>query len=260
VKASHVQLARRMHDSPVLQAGSLDSSTESGRYMTPTQPMNIHQPWMASARTSVVRKAIVEDLPGIVTIHQKAFSHFFLTRLGSVFLHRYYGLVLNYRTGIVLVSEGRGALNGFACGFVDPAEFYRLMWRNRREFILPALSTLLHHPFLAARVLQGIQRIQTSASRVPVRSCELSSIAVAPEAGGSRLGKTLVQAFLAQAWSMDAQFVYLTTDADGNALANALYRKSGFQQTRRFLQRKGRWMNEYVIDRMEASDSCEIRL
>jgi hypothetical protein len=26
------------------------------------------------------------------------------------------------------------------------------------------------------------------------------------------------------------------------------------------LQRKGRWMNEYVIDRMEASDSCEIRL
>ena len=40
-----------------------------------------------------------------------------------------------------------------------------------------------------------------------------------------------------------------TTDADGNEMANALYRKSGFQHTRRFLQRKGRWMNEYVIDR-----------
>jgi ribosomal protein S18 acetylase RimI-like enzyme len=88
-----------------------------------------------------------------------------------------------------------------------------------------------------------------------VRSCELSSIAVAPEAAGKRLGKTLVQAFLAQAWSLDAQYVYLTTDADGNEPANALYLKSGFQHTRRFLQRKGRWMNEYVIDRMKGSDS-----
>jgi len=215
---------------------------------------------MAGGRASVVRKALPEDLPGIVTIHQKAFSHFFLTRLGSLFLHRYYALVLNYRTGIVLVSEGRGVLDGFACGFVDPAEFYGLMWRRRRDFMLPALSAMWHQPFLATKVLQGIHRIQTSASRVPVRSCELSSIAVAPEAGGNSVGKKLVQAFLAQAWSLDAQCVYLTTDADGNELANALYLKSGFQQTRRFLQRKGRWMNEYVIDRMEASDSCGIRL
>jgi ribosomal protein S18 acetylase RimI-like enzyme len=143
---------------------------------------------------------------------------------------------------------------------VDPAEFYGLMWRRRRDFMLPALSALLHQPFLATKVLQGIHRIQTSASRVPVRSCELSSIAVAPEAGGNSLGKTLVQAFLAQAWSLNAQCVYLTTDAEGNDLANALYRKSGFQQTRRFLQRKGRWMNEYVIDRINASDSCGICL
>jgi ribosomal protein S18 acetylase RimI-like enzyme len=73
------------------------------------------------------------------------------------------------------------------------------------------------------------------------------------------LGKALVRAFLAQAWSMDAQCVYLTTDADGNGQANALYRKAGFQHTRRFLQRKGRWMNEYIIHRMEAGDTCEMR-
>jgi ribosomal protein S18 acetylase RimI-like enzyme len=58
---------------------------------------------------------------------------------------------------------------------------------------------------------------------------------------------------------MDAQCVYLTTDADGNEMANALYRKSGFQHTRRFLQRKGRWMNEYVIDRGEPKESCGAR-
>jgi ribosomal protein S18 acetylase RimI-like enzyme len=81
------------------------------------------------------------------------------------------------------------------------------------------------------------------------RSSELSSIAVAPEASGNGLGKTLVEAFLAKSWSMDAQCVYLTTDADGNDHANALYRETGFEHVRLFVQRKGRWMNEYVIHR-----------
>jgi ribosomal protein S18 acetylase RimI-like enzyme len=83
---------------------------------------------------------------------------------------------------------------------------------------------------------------------------------VAPEMSGNGLGKTLMQAFLAQARSMDAQCVYLTTDADGNDAANAFYREVGFQHTRRFLQRKGRWMNEYVINGTEAGNICDTHL
>ncbi len=203
---------------------------------------------------AAVRPATAQDLPGIVNIHRKAFSHFFLTRLGSGFLTRYYQLVLNYESGIVLVSDGRNGLDGFVCGFVDPAEFYRRMWRTKRAFVVPALSAMLRQPSLAAGVLYGVHRIQESASRAPARSCELSSIAVAPEAAGSRLGKALMRAFLTEAWSMDAQYIYLTTDADGNDSANAFYRKSGFEHTRRFLQRKDRWMNEYVIDRAAAEN------
>jgi ribosomal protein S18 acetylase RimI-like enzyme len=71
------------------------------------------------------------------------------------------------------------------------------------------------------------------------------------------LGKALMRAFLAQARSMEAQCVYLTTDAEGNDAANAFYRDVGFQQKRRFLQRKGRWMNEYVINGMEGGANCE---
>ena len=81
-----------------------------------------------------------------------------------------------------------------------------------------------------------------------------------PEAGGNGLGKALMGAFLAQARSMDAHCVYLTTDADGNDAANKFYRDAGFQHTRRFLQRKGRWMNEYVINGMEGGASCEKHL
>ena len=130
----------------------------------------------------MVRQATPNDLPGIVDIHQKAFSHFFLTQLGSDFLRNYYALVLDYRAGIMLVSEGPGALEGFACGFVDPAEFYRLMWRSRRTFVLPVLSALAPSP-IARR--QGPDPACTGFKpgvRVAGGSCELSSIAVAPEA------------------------------------------------------------------------------
>jgi ribosomal protein S18 acetylase RimI-like enzyme len=205
----------------------------------------------------VVRHANLDDLPGIVKIHQKAFSHFFLTRLGVDFLRNYYALVMRYRAGIILVGETPNGLQGFACGFVDPADFYRLMWRSRGMFVVPLLSALVRHPSLAARVLDGVHRIQTPESEWPARACELSSIAVAPEAGGNGLGKALIGAFVAEARSMDAHCVYLTTDADGNDAANAFYRDSGFQHTRRFLQRKGRWMNEYVVHRVNAENLCE---
>jgi glycosyltransferase involved in cell wall biosynthesis/ribosomal protein S18 acetylase RimI-like enzyme len=198
----------------------------------------------------VIRGATTQDLSSIVRIHQSAFRQFFVTQLGAWVLRLYYQLVVNYRAGIILVSEEAGALTGFVCGFLDPGDFYRLMWANRRSFALPALAALFRHPSLAGNVMRAIRRIHTSAVQgPPARSCELSSIAVAPEACGNGLGKTLLRAFLQRSWSMDAQSVFLTTDADGNDRANAMYREVGFECARRFMQRRGRWMNEYVLRR-----------
>ncbi len=209
--------------------------------------------------TSVVRTATASDLTGIVAIHQKAFDQFFLTKMGRTFLRRYYELVLHYHSGIVLVSERHGAINGFVCGFADPAEFYRSMWHNRLTLALPALAALLRHPSLGAHMIQAVRRIQTSATQGPRVSCELSSIAVMPDASGKGVGRTLLAAFLEQSWARDAQCVYLTTDADGNDAANALYRDIGFQHSRRFLQKKGRWMNEYVFHSALADEPVEAR-
>jgi glycosyltransferase involved in cell wall biosynthesis/ribosomal protein S18 acetylase RimI-like enzyme len=212
-----------------------------------------------TAGASVVRTATASDLAGIVAIHQRAFNQFFLTRLGRTFLRRYYELVLNYHSGIILVSERHGIINGFVCGFADPAEFYRSMWRNRLNLALPALTALFRHPSLGAHMIQAVRRIQTSATQGPRVWCELSSIAVMPEASGKGLGRTLLAAFLDQSWAKDAQCVYLTTDAEGNDAANALYRDVGFQHARRFLQTKGRWMNEYVFNRALADEPVEAR-
>jgi glycosyltransferase involved in cell wall biosynthesis/ribosomal protein S18 acetylase RimI-like enzyme len=214
-----------------------------------------------SARISpgafVVRAATPNDLAGIVSIHQRAFNQFFLTRMGAAFLRRYYGLVLSYHAGIMLVSESQGVLNGFVCGFADPAEFYREMWRNRLTFALPAIRGLLRHPSLSTHVVTAVRRIQSTATQGPPLACELSSIAVAPEASGKGLGKTLLRAFLDHSWARQAQRVYLTTDAEGNQAANDLYREIGFQQSRRFLQQRDRWMNEYVFHRAAGNQPVE---
>jgi ribosomal protein S18 acetylase RimI-like enzyme len=205
-----------------------------------------------------IRRATAGDVSGIVDIHREAFSHFFLTRLGGAFLRKYYGLVLDYQLGIILLAESDGELQGFACGFVAPSQFYRLMWRRSMRFVLPVLWALIRQPWLIPRVLFGVRRIQAPASEWPDASCELSSIAVAPRASGNGFGKSLIYAFLAEARSMEAQRVYLTTDAENNDAANGFYRDVGFRHTRRFLQQRGRWMNEYAIDGLEAGEPCEI--
>lgn len=203
---------------------------------------------------NVIRRAAAEDLPRIVEIHRKAFGNFFLTRLGCGFLHRYYQFVLEYPRGIVLVSEARDTLEGFACGFVDPAGFYDSMWHAKLTFAVPVISALFRHPCLIKKVFYGVRRIHGTAAAWPEGSCELSSIAVAPEKAGNGLGNALIESFLGEARSMHARCVFLTTDAEGNDAVNAFYRNVGFRHTRRFVHGEGRWMNEYVINPCRSID------
>ena len=241
--------------SPALMAENHNhgmAATELGAAKAPVVISHLAPEVLGHAHT--VRRATASDLNHIVAIHQKAFGKFFLTQLGSDFLQKYYSLVLNYHSGIMLVGEGRqSAVDGFACGFVDPPGFYQMMWSTSLKFMLPVLAGVVRQPSLITKVIYGARRIHSLATEWPERSCELSSIAVAPETSGNGLGKTLIMAFLKRAHLMDAHCVYLTTDADGNDAVNAFYRNAGFQHTRRFLQHEGRWMNEYVINGLEAT-------
>jgi ribosomal protein S18 acetylase RimI-like enzyme len=227
--------------------------------MTQSYVIRAHLSDAKETANSNIRRASKADLPEIVSIHERAFSQHFLSQMGSDFLIRYYQLVLTYHRGIALIGETGGLVNGFACGFVDPSAFYRLMRRCGHTFVVPAACALLRHPSLLTGMARGIRRIREAASHSPTQSCELSSIAVAPEVGRTGLGATLAQAFLAQAWSMNATIVRLYTDVNGNDVANAFYRKIGFREYRTFLQHKGRWMSEYVIARLGGADVSEPR-
>jgi ribosomal protein S18 acetylase RimI-like enzyme len=132
------------------------------------------------------------------------------------------------------------------------------MWRERFSFAFTALRALFRNPALGGHMIKADRRLQTSATQGPPSSCELSSIAVAPEASGRGLGKVLLRAFLERSWAKQARSVYLTTDAAGNDGANALYREIGFRRARCFQQQKGRWMNEYVFHHEPGSELVEV--
>src|SRR5215472_15931359 len=93
--------------------------------------MSVAIPVGDGEQTRSIRAAQASDLEEIVSVHQKAFRESFLTRLGPGFLRRYYSTVLKYRGGICIVKEGAGQLDGFVCGFTDPARFYVTMSRQR---------------------------------------------------------------------------------------------------------------------------------
>jgi lipopolysaccharide/colanic/teichoic acid biosynthesis glycosyltransferase/GNAT superfamily N-acetyltransferase len=196
----------------------------------------------------VTRPATKKDIPSIVAIHQSTFADFFLTRLGRGFLSHYYRLVLHYAAGILLVSERRDQIEAFACGFIHPEKFYRMMCRRAWIFAPAILSALVRQPSLLARVLGAILWMQKPTSRRVSPCCELSSIAVAPIAASKGVGKALIKIFLDRAWTMGARQVYLNTDAEDNGPVNAYYGKVGFQLRRQFQKQSGRWMNEYVMD------------
>jgi ribosomal protein S18 acetylase RimI-like enzyme len=196
-----------------------------------------------------IREATNGDLTQIAEIHGLAFPHSFLTRMGDVFLRRYYRSVLEYRGGILMVGGEPGMFQGFVAGFIHPEDFYKGLGRHSLRFALPTIYAMVRHPTLVGRVMYNARRIGTAGSRRPSMGCELASIGVRPATAGKGIGKGLVRAFIEQAWSRGAQYVYLTTDAERNQSANEFYHRLGFQLRHKFEQFRGRNMNEYIIYR-----------
>lgn len=198
------------------------------------------------------RHADAGDLPAIARVHGAAFPGFFLTLLGPAFLRAYYAAVLDFDGGCLLVAEQNGRILGLVAGFVDPKRFYRKMARRKAKFFLPALGGAIRHPSILLRLAQrvwsviGGRRGEEASDHGPA-SCELSSIAVHPEAGHHGVGKMLVSAFLEVARQRGAIHVYLTTDAQENDAINAFYRRAGFNLARCLDAAGGRPMNEYVF-------------
>ncbi len=192
------------------------------------------------------RQAEKSDIPAIVQIHQSAFPGFFMTLLGPRFLGSYYRLVLNYADRIFWVKEGNDGLDGFVSGFLDPARFYKEMRKQRWRLMGPILLRICSHPWLIPRLFASYAEARRSSQEYEPAICELSSIAVSPTRNGQGIGKGLVKAFI-EAVCGKAQFIVLTTDAEGNEAVNGFYRSLGFTLVGSYERSKGRRMNRYRL-------------
>jgi ribosomal protein S18 acetylase RimI-like enzyme len=203
------------------------------------------------ASSPMVRVGRQMDLEPIVRVHAAAFPGFFLTRLGPSFLRAYYGLILQFDQGILLVVDDQGELCGFAAGFLDPSRFYRTMSAHRWRFAWPVLRGWIARPGMFARIIGNIRGLRSrqkgSESPIPASCCELSSIGVLPERSGNSLGKKLALAFMDTAKAMGATAIRLRTDAENNASVNAFYQRLGFRVERTVTTTGQRLMNEHVL-------------
>ena len=158
------------------------------------------------------------------------------------------------RVGYSWSASGEQVLRDFVAGVIDPARFYSIMRSRPLSYTVGIAAGLVRHPSLLRKVYSNCRRVSDEAATDrDATGCELTSIGVAPEIQGRGLGRALVRQFLVRAWARGAHSVYLTTDTDDNATANALYIKSGFQLWRAFSRSDQRRLNEYVIMR-ESTD------
>ncbi|MBM3496354.1 MAG: GNAT family N-acetyltransferase [Armatimonadetes bacterium] len=192
-----------------------------------------------------VRRAIGADLPAVARIHEHAFPGFVLTQLGPGFLRRYYGSVMEYPRGALLVAEAEGKLIGFAAGFLGPKEFSRTLKQRILSLAPHIIVGVLTHPRIfgivwqtSVGVLQG--RLQATSGTDEADTIALAevdspdefefcSMGVAPEAQGLGAGKALTRAIVATALSLGARGIYLNTDADDNDRVNKFHASMGFE-------------------------------
>jgi len=190
-----------------------------------------------------------KHVPGIVDVHLRAFPGFFLTFLGPKFLAVFYGSFLVDPTGVALVAEEphAGRVLGFVAGpFAPTGYFKRLLKRRWWAFCLASVRAILRRPAVIKRLFRAVF-YRGQAPPGPPRSL-LSAIAVAPEAQGRNIGRSLLDAWVAEVRRRGSPGCFLTTDAEDNERINRFYESCGWRVESAYTTPEGRLMNRYVLD------------
>ena len=186
-------------------------------------------------------------LDQVVALHLRAFPGFFLSYLGARFLRDFYASFVDDLDGVGLaaINENR-VMIGVVVGPMIPRGFFgRLVRRRWWSLAVSCAAAAARKPSITPRLVRGL----TYRGDPPPGEglALLSSIAVAPEAQGSGVGKLLVESWLAGVRERGGKGAYLTTDALHNDGVNGFYQRLGWRIESSYLTREGRGMNRYVI-------------
>jgi GNAT superfamily N-acetyltransferase len=196
-----------------------------------------------------IRVAELIDLDQIVSVHFSAFSGFFLTSLGGLFLKQYYRIYIKY-SHIAFVAEENGVIEGFVVGSNDSIKFYQDLKKEALHFLLPLLVNIINIELLS----KIIKRIFSVLFKKKVNSSlktydelnELTSIGVNPAVQSKGLGYELLAKYERHCVTNNIEGITLTTDAKNNDKVLTFYKRSGYLIDQTFVQDKNRKMYSLV--------------
>lgn len=188
------------------------------------------------------------DVPSLARLHRRAFPDFFLSTLGEPFLVQFYLGFLGDDTAVTVVARGpEGSVLGAAVGTLRPADFFaRLLRRQWPGFVSASIRAVVSQPSAAPRLIRAIRYRGSTGG--PTTGALLSSICVEPDHRVQGLGTQLLRSWARRAGAEGASAAFLTTDAEGNATANAFYRKNGWTPSQQFITQQGRAMIHYSLE------------
>lgn len=175
-----------------------------------------------------VRSARPEDVAAVAGLHADRIREGFLTSLGAAFLRRLYRRVLVSDDGFVLVATAPTSdapVIGFVAGVGSVGALYR-------RFILRdgLVAGTLAAPRLVRAVPRVVETLRYPAATGDLPDAEILAVAVAADASGAGIGRTLVGAATEEFCRRGVTETKVVTTAD-NASALAMYRACGFVST-----------------------------
>lgn len=194
-----------------------------------------------------IRKANISDVDSIVAIHNQAFPDFFLTTLGSRFLHLYYKCMCNCEDAITLCAEEDGEIKGFATSSYYSHGFNTmLIKKNLLKFGLMGGELLFTKPKAILRLVKNLDKeAEGNAVKDNGEYAELYSIAVKPGNQGSGIGKKLLIATEEDVAKHNSK-ISLTTDYYNNEKTIGFYHSLGYQDYYEFVTYPDRRMYRMI--------------
>lgn len=197
--------------------------------------------------------ADADSVSYLVNLHIAAFPGFFLTSLGPRFLSVLYKNYLSSSACICLIARNAEGVNadpvGVAVAIVNPSSFYKGLLRTQGiKFFFCAIPSLLRNPGTVIKKLASALFYKGDASKEVDTSNAvlLSTISVSPDAQGLGVGRDLLEGVEQFSNQSKFDFIYLTTDRDGNEAVNTFYLKNGYALDAVLSKSGNRFMNRYI--------------
>lgn len=182
-----------------------------------------------------LKKVSEKDVARIVEIHKKAFPNFFLTTLGSDFLHMYYKCMCRYEGAVTLCAMENGKVVGFSTTALKSAGFNtKLIKENLCEFVWEAIKLFFTKPMSLVHLAKNMSKTNNNVADTG-NYAELFSIGVFPACQGKGVGSMLLKETEHIVSEKGGTRISLTTDKDDNASTISFYKRNGYEVMYEFI-------------------------